>query len=111
MRLTDHQFLRVLNAANNKISDLSKLKGCTKLEKLLLQGNDVLTIDSLPQLDNLRQLTLRDDESSNPLYDDPNAESVDSIDAALLDVIAKRWPTVFIFNGGHTVSFVIQPHV
>jgi len=96
--------LRVLNAAHNKVSDLSKLEGCVKLEKLLLQDNEVMSLDSLPSnLQSLRQLTLRDEEGTNPVYEDASFDSPEAVDMSLLKILEERCPNVFLFNGGHTV--------
>lgn len=96
--------LRVLNAAHNKVSDLSKLDGCIKLEKLELQDNEVMSLDSLPtNLHALRQLTLREGDATNPVYEDPSFESVDEAESVLLEVLQQRCPNVFLFNGAHTV--------
>ena len=96
--------LRVLNAAYNKVSDLSKLEGCVRLEKLLLEGNEVMSLDSLPELPKLRQLSLRvGSEGLNPVYEGPQYSSPEAAEADLLRIVFERFPTVFLFNGAHTV--------
>jgi hypothetical protein len=103
--MADLATLRVLNAANNAISSLSNLNGCACLEKLLLQGNKLASLDSLPALPRLRQLTLRTaDGATNPLYEDGKHSNAAAADLAILNALSARWPTVLVFNGGHTVG-------